>query len=504
MAQKLIFVHLQNENFSFGVELFFDLITELKFLNVLLLKNEKFYIHNPFNSTITQLPSTSSATELFPDKLKDLYGYQYKTVHVSYYRAPIENGKIHGIDGMFLDEIVKNQNASYKLFVPKSLTEFAGLMKSVGDLTVTLGSYLPDYPHLYLYEDSGLCMMSLKAQESFSFIGIVTNPFSLGVWIALFGTIEATIFVLKFLKFPRSLMATRLMIYRGFSTISSIPKVKKIWNMIIQPTVFAYIVISNAYVSLLITHMSTITRYPDMNTLSDLKENGLKLLCSEKLKYMVADLKISNIVYEDHDTVMSFNESRVDEQHAVIFGCLTAQRVLEKPTSFVDGEPKYHLLEEILFRSNTHYLLGHRTPFREKFEFYILGAYQGKLHHYWKLMSTPGQFYENARRTELRDEALFLNVKSLRAVWIIYGVFSLISLAVFGAEVYYFKRWGSKKSKKSTNDNIELETMESKSCEQVGSLEVNEGAGPSQPKRLSIVIEEQNYSSDSEDFSDSD
>ena len=108
---------------------------------------------------------------IFPDKLTDLKGYEYRIiVYNQVPRVVIINGEVYAPLGFYIVLVMKQQNANARFI---QLLDYRNMIKLYDgrqmDLTLNTGTSYPDalYPKLLTYEEAAYCALVPKTKRTF-------------------------------------------------------------------------------------------------------------------------------------------------------------------------------------------------------------------------------------------------------------------------------------------------------------------------------------------------
>lgn len=181
--------------------------------------------YNPFNKTVSNFTGRSnlSPKELFPNKLRNLYGYSINITFTTYHPYIMEiDGKIRGQNYEFFKSFTKSINASMKEFQRNNMAEMGDdlmtALADIGGLSMFLYEMLLSkvgYPHGFMN-----IVVAMNKPQSTTITNLF-HIFDLYTWILTlaFAIVYRSLILLrtrifKFVK-KKSVVSLRIIIFAG-------------------------------------------------------------------------------------------------------------------------------------------------------------------------------------------------------------------------------------------------------------------------------------------------
>jgi hypothetical protein len=332
----------------------------------------------------------SSLDQIFPDKLKNLFGYSYKFLrYVDFPHSVDVKGRPHGIYIYFMTEILKQQNANFH--VKKFLISPEMIHKHLEDELISkdfdfcpgtllvLPNGYGELVTIQTYRTDAFCVLVSKESKK-SFVAFLLSPFDAWTWIiffvSLFGCTVIYVLFRRLKKFSEILRAGAdymfaifgLFLGQGANFLNPV----SLRNFFSQPMIFFVFLLGAVYQSLIIAFMFDNRYGQTIETFEDLKT-------SDHIIY--ADLYFTHVIESSESdkafltrirgvtnlldlTLMEFNESS-----AIIVGCQHADYLYN---NFESISSNFYRLAEPVHPFFVYFVTQKSNPFAQKIQDYVL------------------------------------------------------------------------------------------------------------------------------------
>jgi hypothetical protein len=293
----------------------------------------------------------SSLNQIFPDKLKNLFGYSYRVLHYTDFpHSTKAKGELHGIYFYFLAEMAKHQNANVHL--KKYLTSPETIHNHFEDYLISkdfdfcpgillvLPKGYGELIAIETYRTEAFCVLVSKEPRK-SFLAFLLSPFDAWTWIifsvSFFGCTVIYVLFRRLKKFSEILRAGADYMFAIFGLFlgqgAEFLNLVSLRNFFSQPMIFFVFLLGTVYQSLIIAFMFENRYWQTVKTFEDLKTSDHIIYSDDYFKYLIesseADkifLKKIRVFNKLHElTSMKFNESS-----AIIVGCQNADYFYNK------------------------------------------------------------------------------------------------------------------------------------------------------------------------------
>ncbi|CAD7077915.1 unnamed protein product [Hermetia illucens] len=304
-SSRVVFVLLNSvEDVEISSEILFRQCFANGFLNVLLLhniySNHTFQIYTflPFRTLeITELTNVENAEDLFPDKLKNVYGYPIRTIFRDdyprsyFYKAENGTERKGGYLSKMLLAFAEKYNASLQIVDTVNFFDKNKLISMIktGEIDVAPNLILPtevktanSYP-LSKINDL-LVAPQLKKVPRFAYL---LKPFDLPIWVTLGSFLlyaalaEGLVLILIFknIDFGKAFMSVSLgIIYQAVGG-----RLFERWRFAIihgQVLILGFILI-NFYLAILSSYLTVELYEKPPKTYSEIRESGMKIMAEK-------------------------------------------------------------------------------------------------------------------------------------------------------------------------------------------------------------------------------
>lgn len=224
--------------------------------------------------------ATTNLRELFPDRQKNLNGFEYNVVLIKQFpkiRRIVSNNalKIEGIDVAIFTEIVKHQNASWKIALIGDINSISNntqagtgelqwfLNTEIASLTLNTALHAPDNSYrsmINTYDIAAYCAL-VPVPPKVSFLRFLLTPYDLPSWLALGTAIFVSALLWLFLHklFENSRSAWHFsfgVIVNFFGQSLSFGITNRMQKIILYLCILATFIMGNAYQGKIISLMS--------------------------------------------------------------------------------------------------------------------------------------------------------------------------------------------------------------------------------------------------------
>jgi hypothetical protein len=352
--------------------------------------SDLYHSFNYFNRQTYQVNMLSDLDQIFPDKLKNLFGYSYRVMYfLNFPYSIMHKGMIHGIYFYFLVEILNQQNATghiEKYFNSLELVHnhLDDELKSK-DIDFCPGTLLAlrrgfgEKIAIQTYRTDAFCVLVSKEPRK-SFVAFLISPFDAWTWIiffvSLFGCTVIYVLFRRLKKFSEILRAGAdymfaifgLFLGQGADFLNPV----SLRNFFSQPMIFFVFLLGTVYQSLIIAFMFENRYGQTVKTFEDLKTSDHIIYADYYFKHVIESSENDTALFSKrfrtvqnlYDlTLMEFNESS-----AIITGCQNANYFY----NFQSIHSNFYRLAEPIHPFFVHFVTRKSNPFAQKIQDYVL------------------------------------------------------------------------------------------------------------------------------------
>ncbi|CAG9811086.1 unnamed protein product [Chironomus riparius] len=389
-------------------------------------------------------------TELiFPDKLRNMFGYPYKVyVYSQIPKLIISHGRPLTPLAHFMSAVQKIQNATvlYKVLKHETLLKNVW-MDRLMDLTLNTGyKFYTSEPKLMTYEDSGYCaLIPLPSETSYSQL-IFIKPFDGLTWLFLALTMACSVTVWWMFQGRGAVDSPRLLVYGMFvmfigQGVDFSRKNRLVLIILLQLIIVMIWILCNAYEGVITSFMIQPIQEERMLTFDDLVASDYEIITDEVFTRAIRDTGIYKSLMmrlnSSGNQLRDELKTEIPRQHYVfIMNCDIAEIMIDIPT--VTGKIVsnfYYLLPEKMFSYLEELEASFFNPYVERLQYFMDLSFQAGLMHIWKVMSPENRFFERFRQSS--SEQTYLELKDFVVVFCILMAGCALSLGLFIIEIFF-------------------------------------------------------------------
>lgn len=406
--------------------------------------------------------ASTNLRELFPDRQKNLNGFEYNVVLVKQFpkirRIVSSNDvNIEGIDVAVFTEIVKHQNASWKITLigdtnsmsnntQAGLGEFQWFLNTkFASLTLNTAIHAPGHSYrsmINTYDIAAYCAL-VPVPPRVSFLRFLLTPYDLPSWLALGTAIFVCallwLFLHKRYKNSRSAWIFLFGIAANFFGQSlSFGMTSRTQKIILYLCILATFIMGNAYQGKIISLMSKSRDGKRFQTFGELFRSKFILRTDEIFRRHLTELGYNQIKGKVSTEIFQLFRSEIwdSTDSALIYRCEAIDTLFKNEAGYVNYD-NYYILPETLIPSFETFLLGARSPFYEKIQKYFNVFFESGIRKHYKSL------FERKNENALKSAALFISTeKYLLNLDDLFGVFLMLTsgivvgLMVFIIEIF--------------------------------------------------------------------
>lgn len=386
-------------------------IFEQKFENILTTHMVSF---NYLSKKSKVLTPTCNVDEVFSDKLVNLHQYKYKvSATVQKSRLNLMNGKLYGNDLLFLDILMRKQNATKQMMVIgwKDIKKWKIFLAKVlnGDIDIVLNTMMSSdfFPNIRIffktfntYDVAGYCALIPIPQRSpsqrlffifYSFDGIF--------WILMLISLAGLAIIWKIFKFQSKNLNSVSDILFGvisgcFSQSFSFRHTRWFHLMMIQTFIWFMAIVGNFYQSELISQLTVEQNASRIMTVDSMLAGNYNYISDRYFINMISYYEdqssfVSQIV--DQSSIYSDDtydyKSSAANNSVLIIRCDVAFDILysnhydkDDPSDF------YYLLPEKFLTSYETLVTTRYSPFTEELDKLSLRIFESGIKQHWKTL----------------------------------------------------------------------------------------------------------------------
>ena len=440
------------------------LFADLRLLNVIAIQEQDNFLdtvsYNPFLKKFYMIPSSSTFENYFPDKLQNLYGYQYKTFGFKEDKRwkISEGGIISGYDADLLRVICEHQNASFTFLEIQQekyeMVLYGKAFRQVDlDFSVTtsvrlISGQVSSYDSVNLFETEGFCAI-VPFPKRKSFFDQLLKPFDMWTWILIFLSISCSATVWYFLnnRLIHTAPSAGRFIFAFVANFvgQSIPLNgnHKMQKIILQLTVLLTFILGNAYQSLIIAFISNARYGEQFLTIHDMMQGNFTFHVNSLFKDMFSfsddypELKNAEVLnYQRNLDYESFASNKV----VIITLCSEIEFLMSDMSPELPYERKpinfYYVLPEKFYSFYLFFTMSYFSPFGERMQKYSLRIFESGIKQKLTAMNPYEDLRAKKEREYYENEEYFLNLNDLLPIFYILIGGYIVSAFLFLMEIF--------------------------------------------------------------------
>lgn len=191
----------------------------------------------------------------------------------------------------------------------------------------------------------------------------------------------------------------------------------------------------------LTTAYSTITHLPDIKTLEELDQSGLRIATKNDDIFGINNTGVAKrlsdrIDYNHHESM----DTAAAKRHVIVVQVkLDAQLLIRLNYSYSDGEPMLHIVEECPRSYHSSYLTYKGYPFFDRINKFFQATVEAGLNYKW-YYDTQFSLLLKIRQSESDNEITkMLSLKDFQTAFILLVHGLLLSIVVFCCEYTYIR-----------------------------------------------------------------
>ncbi|CAO1357776.1 unnamed protein product [Diamesa tonsa] len=425
------------------------------------------YSFNPFfeKEVYTLKDATSDIEILFPDKLKNLYGYSYSVIIFEQHpRISIQNNKLQGVDVNFLEIVCHHQNATFNFTNILNLNDtkidqkhfYQLLSRNQVHLTLNTAFTTGDTSAEYIntFDVNGFCALVPKP-PGLSYMYYILTPFDSLTWIMFIVSIVTCAIIWRIFNLMRNGNQNSAG-YFVFSIIAhffsqSIPfrNNRTMQKIILQVCIFMTFILSNAFQSTIISLVSVPRNGTMYNSFNEMfNANDLHYLV-DSIFFKTFQSSIENKsfvkkmkVIDKRLSQMNFQQ-KASENTAFILRCdLVDYLIYAKKDHFNQNiDDFYYLLPDQINSFYESFLTSFLSPYYNKFQTYNTKVFESGIRQYWKRLNktTNSQIdsHIDSGFMSSQNQENLIKLKDLRGVCILLAIGLLTSGFILIIEIFW-------------------------------------------------------------------
>jgi hypothetical protein len=428
----------------------------LGFLNVIIACDSsngqvQFTLMSSLNMMSIKIENSLDLHETFPDKLKNMNGYQYTVMVFNQPPRVLVNEKtILSPLTYFLQLVLKVQKSRVFYAIiqnPQDLEYF--WMNRKFHLTLNTAVRMENLePKLLTYEKDGYCALIPLPKAVTLFQLFFIEPFDGLTWLFLVLSVSCSAFVFWMFRHQGAVDSPQLLIYgifvmfigQGFKFSR---KNRLVQAVLLQLIIFMVFILSNGYQGVITSFMIQPFHETRMTTIKELLESDYEILTDTAFAFTVRDNEDFEAIKSRMNTSgASIRDDKLDDliinkRYVLIRVCDIAEMYL---TSQLENHKKisdyFYLMPEIIQPYYVQLEASFLNPFLERFQYFMDLSFQAGLMHIWKVMSQ--QKYYEPKKHKMDDEVGYLKFKDLKQVFVLLGIGYILSAVVLLLEISFY------------------------------------------------------------------
>lgn len=380
---------------------------------------------------------------IFPDRSRNLNGYQFKAISVH----------IGGVNELFMKTAVKLQNASLSLKIvrvdlPDSTKQFFDMMVTQVDLSLSHVKLIERISRLFkpvfTFESDGFCAL-VPIPQRISYLRYILTPFDQNIWICFLTSTGISFVIWKiYRKLTKNVVDSAA--YFIFGIIANfflqdipfhqnVPTLKALY----QTFVFAMIVIGNIYQSLIISTITQPHYEPKFRVIDELFQGGFnfkvdsQIMATMSLSNVHQNIKWSMLEYSDLKPGSDYKK-RAMNNTVYIIKCEIADLMMsQKRIQQWNLNSYYYIVPERFYTVYETFMTARFSPFHQMWNNLSLYVFESGIRQHWRtILDKELLGSANQNPTEEDD---FLEFSDLKGVFIVLLCCLLVSFFVFMLEL---------------------------------------------------------------------
>jgi hypothetical protein len=416
----------------------------------------EIFTHNPFfNKTEIFTEETETISSIFPDKLKDLNQYEYRTIFLT---VPdyldYSNKKLSGVTCFYLDILLEKQNARFgvknysKFYKADSSIQSFQKIFDAGDYDLVLSSHLPRTEKITepmcTYEPQEYCLGVPEKHSRISVEYFLVNPFPIEVWIMILVTVFLSALFWWFVSWRRIIRnpdSSGRIVFSIFGWFVGLDvrqrRLSLAQKCLAQLLVFSLFFLSNLYTSELLSLQAVSREVSDLDNVDDIVRHQLPIATSS----FFYDNYVRNSSGLDPELTKLMRRQAVpfDALGSImnkegLFGrCIFLQLGKKELLKLELGD--FKIIDQ-KFDFNFEYYFYHKlNPFRNKIKYYTDLVFESALTHYYHLQHDSPTF----KPEDAKDSENLIGFDDLYLTFMIYLGGCLLATLVFIGETIWFR-----------------------------------------------------------------
>ena len=438
-------------------------------LNMIMLheENDKLMISsfNPFYGEfpIYSLIYKTDVNYVYPDKLRIMFGYIYKSFAFSqkprFYLH--SNGKLDGIDVKFMQTVAKKQMAKFKITkylseLNSSIVEKAcskSMFKKEVDMTIntifmpTNEYTLKTFKLINTFDVNGFCAM-IPLPPRTSFLGQMLAPLDFYTWIVFVVTFGLCIIIWKMFNLignGREDSAVYFMFgVIGSFLLQSVPfrNNRIIQRSLLQICIFMTIILGNAYQSLIISLISESRYGATIKTFDELIQSEYSLKVDPLFHYMINltdDFTMSrklNII-DGHIESIDYEKEAVNNT-AIILRCDMAEYIMYADEYHSAAIDYFYILPDRLYSFYESFPTSRFSPFHAKLQYFSILIFESGIRQHWKEFDQFKDIRGKIEANKINNEEYLINFDDLFGVFYLLGFGFFCALLILALEISWY------------------------------------------------------------------
>lgn len=452
--------------------------TQLGFLNVAIVQIAQngdilYEISKPFEGSVKNLKNIKKFQLIFPDKLKNLSGFQYQ---ISTFNQPpliwANKRSVTTYMMYFFQALHDIQNSSFNLVFIQNKTDIDEMTKK-RKLHLLLNTALnPNYPgqKLLTYETKSYCALVPIPQKTSFLKNIIIQPFDRTTWV-LFGVSMASSVAIWRIFQDRGAVDSHWKLAAGIFIMfvgqgANFSRQNRfVLAVLLNVICLSILVLKINYESLIASCAIDPIDENRLQTVQDLLASNFEITANKAFVNVFKNTSeygiLSSRISISNEPMTSTKSTLMIQQKFVFIRlCSTAEFVLTHrlPKGKIVSD-FYYILPEELIPQFVRLEASYMNPFIERFQYYIDLSFQAGLPHIWKVFTH--QSYSKSKKFQPESEADILKLKDLLTLFVVIGILFALAALMLLLEIFYhdcirllnlrrrlFKFWNRKLVKK--------------------------------------------------------
>ncbi|KAL7013018.1 hypothetical protein ACKWTF_015152 [Chironomus riparius] len=390
------------------------------------------------------------ASDIFPNKLKDMKGFAYKvSVFQQRPRLVIINGSIRNYLTYFMSAVNNAQNSTTKYIFVKNQKDIVDQI-SYREMDLTFNTPIhtrnPE-PPLLTYEENGFCALIPVPPKIPMIQSMFIEPFDGLTWLFLALTIACSVAVFWMFRGRGAVDSPWLLGYGMFvmfigQGVDFSRKNRLVLTILLQLIIVMVWILCNAYEGVITSFMIQPIQENRLKTFDDLAASDHKIMTDGVFASKISESEAYKVLKPRMNTSAArlgaqFSIELTKKNYVFILTCDQAEilNIGYLPHASRKVSYFYYLMPHKFIPFLIELQAGYSNPFIDRLQYYMDLSYQAGLMHIWKIYEHNPYKLEINREGHM--EPTLLGLEDLSQVFTILIISYVLSIVLFLFEIFF-------------------------------------------------------------------